>query len=70
MSDVKVNLRENGPVLISGEFTLYDTQGNPFDLGGKDTIAICRCGETKNRPFCDGTHKSCGFEAKEIANPS
>lgn len=34
---------------------------------GKKTVAFCRCDETKNRPFCDGSHKTCGFQAAETA---
>ncbi len=67
MSDVNVNLRPNGPILISGPITLNDTQGKAYDLGGKETIALCRCGETKNKPFCDGSHNGCGFESQEVA---
>ena len=67
MSDVNVNLRPNGPILISGPITLNDTQGNAYDLGGKETIALCRCGATKNKPFCDGSHNGCGFESQEVA---
>jgi len=69
VSDVKVNLRENGPILISGPVTLLDTQGNPYDLTGKANIALCRCGQSGNKPFCDGTHKSCGWVIKDLVPP-
>jgi len=65
---VTIKVRENGPLLIQGPVTLIDHQGNEFTIPpGKDTIALCRCGQSKNRPFCDGTHKQCGFMAAEIA---
>ena len=67
MPEVTIKLRENGPILISGPVTLTDHLGNTFDLTGKASIALCRCGQTKNRPFCDGSHKSCGWLAGEIA---
>ncbi|HIE98802.1 MAG: CDGSH iron-sulfur domain-containing protein [Fuerstiella sp.] len=68
MSDVKVNVRDNGPLLVSGPITVEDADGNSFDLGGKETIALCRCGASENRPFCDGAHNRCGFESAERAS--
>ena len=68
MSDVKVNVRDNGPLLVSGPITVEDADGNLFDLGGKETIALCRCGASENRPFCDGAHNRCGFESAERAS--
>ena len=70
MVDVTVSTRENGPLLVTGSVKLVDHQGNEFDLGGKETIALCRCGHSANRPFCDGSHKSCGFASAETAQPS
>ena len=70
MADVKIETRENGPFLVTGAVTLVDHTGNTFDTGGKETIALCRCGQSKNRPFCDGTHKGCGFVAAELATPT
>ena len=67
MSDVKLDLRLNGPILVTGPITLNDTQGKSYDLGGKETIALCRCGHSGNKPFCDGTHKTCGFESQDVA---
>jgi CDGSH-type Zn-finger protein len=69
MPDVSIRARENGPFLVTGPVTLVDHLGNSFELGGKETVALCRCGQSKNRPFCDGAHKSCGFVAGEIAGP-
>ena len=67
MSDVTIKTRENGPLLIAGPFTLTDHEGNAFNLGGKETVALCRCGASKNKPFCDGSHRDCGFQASETA---
>jgi len=67
MSDVTIKSNQNGPFLVTGAVTLTDHEGNAFDLGGKETIALCRCGASKNRPFCDGSHKQCGFESAEPA---
>lgn len=67
MSDVKVNVRDNGPLLVTGPITVCDADGNPFDCGGKETIALCRCGASERKPFCDGAHNRCGFHAAERA---
>lgn len=67
MSDVSIKCRENGPLLVTGPVTVEDHEGNAFDTAGKETIALCRCGASKNRPFCDGSHRDCGFEAAETA---
>ena len=59
----KVTIRNNGPVRIEGDFILVDQEGRPFDLAGRTVITLCRCGESSNKPFCDGTHNRCGFES-------
>ncbi len=64
---VKVQVRTNGPFLVSGVIDLVDADGNAWDLAGKETFALCRCAASKNRPFCDGAHKTCGFESAETA---
>ena len=51
------------------DVALVDPDGNQFDIAGKETVALCRCGQSKNRPFCDGQHKACGFIAGERAVP-
>lgn len=65
MSDVTIKTRENGPLLVTGSVHLIDHLGNQYDTRGKENIAICRCGASKSRPFCDGTHKTNGFQASE-----
>lgn len=67
MSDVTIKANQNGPFLVTGPVTVIDHEGNAFELGGKETIALCRCGHSGNRPFCDGSHKTCGFAAAELA---
>ena len=67
MSDVKVVVRDNGPFLVSGPFTVEDGDGKQFDLAGKETVALCRCGASENRPFCDGAHNRSGFDSCERA---
>jgi CDGSH-type Zn-finger protein len=65
-----IRLRENGPLILQGGMTIVDHLGNEFTLPtGKDTIALCRCGQSKNKPFCDGSHRTCGFVAGELAKP-
>lgn len=66
MSEVKITIRDNGPFLVEGPFQLVDGAGNPHPLDpNKPAYALCRCGESQRRPFCDGTHKTCGFESAE-----
>ena len=69
MADVKISMRPNGPFLIEGPITLNDSAGGEFALDhSKPAIALCRCGASAKRPFCDGSHKSCGFESDERAS--
>jgi CDGSH-type Zn-finger protein len=68
MADVRLRLRHNGPIVVEGPFTLVDHEGNKFTLPtDKPLVALCRCGQSKQRPFCDGAHKTCGFDAPETA---
>lgn len=68
MSDVTIRMRPNGPFLVEGPFTLVDSQGNKFTINpDKPAIALCRCGASGNRPFCDGAHKTCDFVSDEAA---
>jgi len=61
---IKVN--SNGSLRIEGDIQLVDKDGEAYDLAGRDVIGLCRCGQSKNKPFCDGSHKE-GFEHDAIA---
>jgi CDGSH-type Zn-finger protein len=58
----------DGPYLIRGEFAVTDSEGNEVPLERR-TIALCRCGKSQIRPFCDGTHKLIGFKAPSAPEP-
>ena len=64
---VKISIRPNGPYLVEGDVELIDVNGNKIDTTGKPRIALCRCGASVTKPFCDGTHSKVGFQAAEAA---
>jgi CDGSH-type Zn-finger protein len=59
---------DNGPLQIKGPAQLVDHDGNSFSTSR--TIFLCRCGESSNKPFCDGTHAKIGFAASQRAIPA
>jgi CDGSH-type Zn-finger protein len=68
---VIIRCRENGPLVVLGTIKVIDHLGNEFSPpAGKEAVALCRCGHSKNKPFCDGSHRSCNFHATELAQPS
>ncbi|CAA9525963.1 MAG: zinc finger, CDGSH-type domain protein [uncultured Solirubrobacteraceae bacterium] len=60
--EVVITPYRDGPLLVRGPFTLQDQDGNAIEVGRK-TVALCRCGKSRMRPFCDGTHKVIRFKA-------
>ena len=58
-----ITVSNNGPLRIEGDFTITDMAGNVWDLAGRTKIALCRCGQSANKPFCDGAHGRAGFES-------
>jgi CDGSH-type Zn-finger protein len=62
MKDVVITPYRDGPLIVRGPFKLSDQDGNEI-AAGRETIALCRCGKSRMRPFCDGTHKVVRFRA-------
>ncbi|MEP6893158.1 MAG: CDGSH iron-sulfur domain-containing protein [Gaiellaceae bacterium] len=67
MSDVTIVVRENGPYKVIGPITIRDFEDREFVLPEGSAVALCRCGHSENKPFCDGTHKRVGFAAADPA---
>ncbi len=55
----RITVRNSGPYLVAG-VKLYDQDGN--QIPGPDSFAMCRCGQSSRKPFCDGTHRTVGFD--------
>jgi CDGSH-type Zn-finger protein len=53
----KITVNNNGSLKIEGEFEIVDRNGQPYGLGGREIVSLCRCGKSQNKPFCDGSHK-------------
>ncbi len=66
MSETRITPYRDGPLIVRGPFVLEDQNGRPIDAG-RETIALCRCGKSRMRPFCDGTHRLVRFRAPSAA---
>ena len=68
MADSKVTVRGNGPYRIEGDdIRICDEAGNVYGLAGRTVVSLCRCGQSQNKPFCDGSHARVGFVAESKA---
>lgn len=67
MADVTIDIIKNGPFIVNGAVELKDSDGNAYPA--KERMALCRCGASTTKPFCDGTHSKVGFQAAERAVP-
>ena len=63
MSDTTVTVTRNGPLRIEGNFRIVDPAGAAYGLAGRTFLSLCRCGQSQNKPFCDGTHNKIGFQS-------
>jgi CDGSH-type Zn-finger protein len=57
---VTVTPYRDGPLIVRGAFALVEPDGSAIP-GARGTVALCRCGKSRLKPFCDGTHKQVGF---------
>jgi len=73
MPATKITVQSNGNIRIEGDFEILDPTGTPFGLAGRTVIGLCRCGQSQNKPFCDGSHARTGFTdpvtARELPPP-
>lgn len=60
MENTEFKITPNGPIHVKGNFTIIGTNGKPFDVVNETWL--CRCGASKNKPFCDGSHKTVGVK--------
>lgn len=69
----KITVNDHGPLRIEGEFTICDPTGKSFGLAGRTVVSLCRCGQSANKPFCDGSHGRVGWQsqcpARELPPP-
>lgn len=66
LADAKIKVSDNGPYRITGSFDIVDEEGNSFQK--EESILLCRCGHSGNKPFCDGTHDKIEFKSAPRAN--
>jgi CDGSH-type Zn-finger protein len=59
---VKIYLKPNGSIRVTGEVDFVDSDGNVIET--KENFSLCRCGHSATKPFCDGAHRAAGFTAE------
>ena len=67
MAATRITVVNNGSLRVEGDFEIVDQEGRPFGLAGRAKVSLCRCGQSTTKPFCDSTHKTCGFESLVVA---
>jgi CDGSH-type Zn-finger protein len=61
VADVEIKVRDNGPYKVTGPVRLIDAEGNVFAVEPGRSVALCRCGHSRTKPFCDASHKEADF---------
>jgi len=65
-----ITVGQNGPYVVEGNnVTLVDWNGQEYHPVNRARFALCRCGASRSKPLCDGTHSRVGFSATEAARP-
>jgi len=67
---VEIKVRDNGPYKVTGPVRLVDPDGGEWQVPRGESIALCRCGLSRTKPFCDRSHRDGGFTSCERAQPS
>ncbi|HVP37981.1 MAG TPA: CDGSH iron-sulfur domain-containing protein [Candidatus Saccharimonadales bacterium] len=63
MAAARITVTDNGSLRVEGDFEVADSEGRCFGLGGRTRVSLCRCGQSQQKPFCDGSHKTHGFQS-------
>jgi CDGSH-type Zn-finger protein len=63
VTEPSITVYRDGPLLLRGDVQITDQDGNVIEPGREKTVALCRCGKSRMRPFCDGTHNVIRFRA-------
>lgn len=66
MAETRITVRPNGPYLVQGDFEVREAAGNRLPVQG-GVAALCRCGASAKKPFCDASHARIGFDAPSPA---
>jgi CDGSH-type Zn-finger protein len=64
---VEIKVRDNGPYKVTGPVRIIDADGGVFEVPDDRPVALCRCGRSQTKPFCDASHKATGFQACDRA---
>ena len=67
MTEITIKARANGPYKVEGPVRVIDSEGIEFVLPAGSAIVLCRCGHSRNKPFCDSSHKRVGFVSDDSA---
>jgi CDGSH-type Zn-finger protein len=67
MAATRITVINNGSLRVEGDFEIVDQEGKPFGLAGRTKVTLCRGANWAPKPFCDSTHKTCGFESTLVA---
>ena len=67
MPDVTISVRPNGPLMVVGPVQITDPTGKALPMTDGRPTALCRCGQSTMKPFCDGSHSRTGFQASDPA---
>ena len=64
---VEIKVRDNGPYKVTGPVRIVDAEGHAWEIEGDRPVALCRCGRSRTKPFCDKSHRETGFASCERA---
>ncbi len=65
--ETRILVRDNGPLRVYGVRKVVDVEGNEYTVPEGEFFALCRCGQSSRKPFCDGAHKAAEFDAPSDA---